>query len=114
MGKHTDRIHALETKKKTDKIAGYLKDKDLETRLDAISALGRCGGEEAINQLTTHLTAPDPREREAVARALGECGPDAAFYQLSHYFGLETDPGAKAAMKEAMGKIHRRINEKDA
>ncbi|MBR3107451.1 MAG: HEAT repeat domain-containing protein [Clostridia bacterium] len=113
MGKHTEKINKLAEKKKTGKIAGYLNDKDLETRIDAIRALGRCGGEEAINRLMTQMASHNPQERIEVAKALGECGPDAAFYQLSHYAAQETDAAVKEAMKEAMGKIHKRTNEKD-
>ncbi len=111
MGRHTDKINKLAEKKKAGKIVGYLNDKDPETRIDAIRALGKCGGEEAINHLITQMTAREPTERIEVAKALGECGPDAAFYHMSHSLEHETDPAVKEAMKEAMGRIHQRTKE---
>ena len=113
MGKHTVKINRLAEKKKTEKILKYMKDKDEETRIDAIRALGECGGEEAFNHLVMQLSSQISRERMEAAKALGKCGPDAAFYQLSHYADMETDASVKEAMKDAMGQIHKRTKGRD-
>ena len=108
MGKNTERINKLADKKKADKIVAFLKSKDKETRLDAIRALGKCGGAEAINALTTNIITPDEEEKIEVIKALGVCGKDASFYLLSHYAAKETNPIVKDVMREAMGQIRGR------
>ena len=85
MGKHADKLNKLAEKNKADKIISYLNSRDKETRIDAMRALGQCGGEEAVNHLTTLLITPDPDERAEVVRALGSCGTSATFSFLSHY-----------------------------
>ena len=91
MGKNTEKINKLADKKKAAKLVAFLKSKDKETRLDAIRALGKCGGEEAINALTTNIITPDEEEKIEVIKALGVCGKDASFYLLSHYATKKTN-----------------------
>lgn len=106
MGKYAEKFNHYAEKKKAAKLVAHLKDRDKETRFDAIRALGRCGGEDAVNHLTTMLITPDADERAEVVRALGNCGTSATFSHLRYYIDRESDPTVRAAMQEALGKLH--------
>ena len=67
-------------------------------------ALGNLGSVESIPALVRALSDPDPLVRGHAAWALGRIGTDKARAALVEAVRLETDPGAKAEMEQALGR----------
>ena len=86
-------------------IAKLLGAKDAQTRKKAISALGRAGGEEAYNHLTTLIRDPDADTRKAAAEALVALNDPKSKAHIAHQLDRETDAGARAALGKALGAI---------
>lgn len=78
-----------------------LTDRDMEVRLSAARALGRCGGPVAVASLLDSLDGPRPVPPGAVTRALVSLGPEV---QRSVAEGLEHPyPLARAVAIEVLG-----------
>lgn len=109
MSSKSEKFAKLAAKGKGGAIAKFLKNKDLDVVMDAIAALGKCGGEDAINALTGLSSTGDKPLKIAAIKALGECGGAYNTTLFSYDLTKETDPDIVAALKDALGQIRNRI-----
>lgn len=109
MSTKREKFEKLAAKKKIGSIAKHLGSKDPEIRLDALYALGKCGGEDAINLLTNWSNSKDPKERIEATRALALCGKEYSVTQMRYQLESEQDPEVQTALREAMAEIRSRV-----
>ena len=103
------KIEKYAKKGKSDKLAGYLKNKDVSVRIAAIKALGQCEDELAYNTLASLMTEGSAEERIAVFESLGKLGKSQSFSLFSHYVGSESDPRVKQARNDALVALRQKI-----
>lgn len=94
---------ALE-KKDARKLIALADSLDKDIYLAAITGLGKVGGDDAANYLTTLIQKAEPETRIAVAQALGMIGDMHTKAFLSAQFCKERDPKVSEAISAAMSK----------
>ncbi|MBQ6550515.1 MAG: HEAT repeat domain-containing protein [Lachnospiraceae bacterium] len=109
MSKKFEKLEKLAAKGKGSAIVRFIKSKDPEVVKDAIAALGKCGGEDAINALTGLSNSSIKDLRIAAINALGKCGGSYNTTLFSHDLSTEKDPEVLEAIKSALGEIRTRI-----
>lgn len=109
MSKKFEKFEKLAAKGKGAAIARFIKSKDTEVVMDAINALGKCGGEDAINALTGLANGAAKPLRIAAIKALGGCGGAYNSTLLADDLKKEKDPEVLEAIKTALGEIRKRI-----
>ena len=109
MSKKFEKLEKLAAKGKGAAIAKFIKSKDADVVMDAISALGKCGGEDAINALTGLANGAEKPLRIAAIKALGLCGGAYNSTLLADDLKKEEDPEILEAIKSALGEIRKRI-----
>ena len=105
-GNPVKKIEKLEQKGNAEKIAGYVYDRKEEVRSVAIAALGRIGGEHAVNALVPLLHHEDKSLRIASANAMSVMKDPRTRMHLDHQMQLEKDPDVRAAIQQAMHNVH--------
>ena len=111
MSAKLEKFEKLAAKGKADKIAKFVNNKDPEVAKDAIAALGKCGGEDAINALTGLCQSQDKATKIAAIKALADCGSTYSVTLISNDFIKEKDPELKQAMSETLETIRKRLKE---
>ena len=109
MSAKKEKLEKLAAKGKADKIIKLVNSKDPEVAKDAIAALGKCGGEDAINALTGLSQSPDKDTRIAAIKALADCGGTYSVTLIGNDFIREQDPELKQAMSETLDTIRKRL-----
>ena len=109
MSKKFEKLEKLAAKGKGAAIVKFIKSKDPEIVNDAIAALGKCGGEDAINALTGLTNSLDKAIKIDAIKALGSAGGAYNATLFAHDLTTEKDPDVLAAIKEALGQIRTRI-----
>ena len=109
MSKKFEKFEKLASKGKGAAIARFIKSKDLDVVMDAISALGKCGGEDAINALTGLANSAEKPLKIAAIKALGVCGGSYNSTLLADDLKKEKDPEILEAITNALGEIRKRI-----
>ena len=100
-----EKIEKAVSKKKVPVLIKLADGKDKALALEAIEAMGRVETEETFNYLTGMLRHDDSQVRIAAARGLGLLKSSKSRAFVEHRMAAETDPEAKRAMIEALGKI---------
>lgn len=109
--KNIKKIEKLTQKKKVDKLIGFLKNNDKDTRLAAIRSLRNFGdNDNAYNNLISILNTSDTDERIAAAEALSSSTRESACTYLGHLIGNETNEQAITVMKNAISSIRQNIS----
>ena len=111
MSAKKEKLEKLAAKGKADKIIKMVNNKDPEVVQDAIAALGKCGGEDAINALTGLCQSQDKASKIAAIKALANCGGTYTVTQISNDFIKEQDPELKQVMSETLDTIRKRLKE---
>ena len=109
MSAKLEKLEKLAAKGKGAKIIKFLNTKDFDVVKDAIAALGKCGGEDAINALTGLCQSTDKNTKIAAVKALANCGGTYSVTQISNDFIKEKDPELKQAMSETLDAIRKRL-----
>lgn len=109
MSKKFEKFEKLAAKGKGAAIAKFIKSKDIDVVKDAIAALGKCGGEDAINALTGLASGAEKVLRIDAIKALGKCGGAYNSTLLADDLKKEKDPEILEAIKAALGEIRQRI-----
>ena len=86
MSAKLEKLEKLAAKGKGAKIIKFLNNKDFDVVKDAIAALGKCGGEDAINALTGLCQSTDKETKLAAIKALANCGGTYSVTQISNDF----------------------------
>lgn len=96
--------HAIE-KGKASALADLVHDKDEAVRLAAIDGLGKIKSNDGVNPLVNLLHDSSAAVRGHAAAALGEIGDTHSKAHIAFASEKETDPKAKEAMVQALGKL---------
>lgn len=104
-----EKLAKLAGKGKGAKLLKFLKNKDASVVLDAVKALGQCGGEDAINALTGLANEGEKNLRIAAIKALGQCGGSYNLTLFTHDVAQEKDEDVLAAIREALEQIKARL-----
>lgn len=105
-GNSLSKIERLEKKGQADKLEPMVNDRHEDIRMAAIAALGRVGGEHAVNALVPLLHAEDAATRIAAANAMSVMKDPRTRMHLDHQMQIETDSSVKAAIQQAMHNVH--------
>lgn len=105
-GNSLKKIEKLEQKGDAEKLASYVYDHKEEVRMAAIAALGRVGGEPAVNALVPLLHHEDKTLRIASANAMSVMKDPRTRMHLDHQMKLEQDADVRAAIQNAMHNVH--------
>ena len=101
-----DKIAKLVEKGKEAPLIKLAGDKDKETRLAAIEAMGRIGKDDSFNAMVpSMLIDEDPDIRAAAATALGVMKNAHASAHLRYYLEREKDEKVGAALKAAISNL---------
>lgn len=100
-----DKIEKWIEKGNTGKLEKILSKGSTEEKVAAIEAIGRIGGEAAINLLTTNLRSADIEVRKASVVALGQTGATRAMEFLRKITRDEPDSEIADLAREAMHKL---------
>lgn len=100
--KDLGKIAKLQEKEKSDKIVGYLNDKEPEVAAAAFEALGKIGDEVATNALAGKLDDPDATVRINAVKAFGSLHREYTKSLLQHQITKETDPKVKEAIRASL------------
>ena len=109
MSAKLEKLEKFASKGKSAKILKFLNNKDPEIVKDAIAALGKRGGEDAINALTGLCQGQDKEKKIAAIKALANCGGTYSITQISSDFIKEQDPDLKKVMSETLDTIRKRL-----
>ena len=109
-GNPLKKIEKLERKHNAEKIGPMVYDRKEEVRMAAIAALGRIGGEHAVNALVPLLHHDDKKLRIAGAEAMGVMKDPRTRMHLAHQSQLEKDPDVLAAIQKAMQSVRSDIH----
>ncbi|MDD2648432.1 MAG: HEAT repeat domain-containing protein [Eubacteriales bacterium] len=105
-GSKKDKLDKLIAKKHITAIISLAKEKDEETRLAAITALGGFGqNDDAFNALIPMLSDHDGKTRAAASESLGAMHNDHAKAFIAHALSIESDPSVKQRMADAMAML---------
>ena len=104
-GSKMSKVEKAIEKKDAKKLIALADYRDKEVFLAAITGLGRVGGDDATNYLTTLIQSNESGTRIAVAQALGMIGDRHTKAFLSAQLGKETEPKVRDAISAAMAEI---------
>lgn len=105
-GSPESKIEKLVQKKNASGLVKLLSSKDESIRVMAIKALGKVPSEDTFNSLTALMRNPSAAIRAAAAEALGMLGDAKARAFIEHAAATEQDDTVKAAIREALSKLH--------
>lgn len=105
-GSKESKIEKAVAKKNGDALVKMLNDKDIKVIMQVIEAMGKVGGDACYNALISLLRSPSSDVRVAATSALGVSGDPKAQAHIDHQIARETDEKVKAAMREALSKVH--------
>ena len=105
-GNKLHQIDKLVAAKKAAGIAALVNDKKTDVQAAAIAALGKVDDDVSYNTLVPLLRSASPAVRSQAAAALAELGRRSARVHIEHQLAVETDEGVKAALNEALRKLH--------
>jgi HEAT repeat protein len=103
--KQNGKIERAIEKKDARKLIALTESCDKDIYLAAITGLGKVGGDDAANYLTTLIQNAEPDTRIAVALALGMIGDMHTKAVLSAQLSKETEPKVREAIGAAMSGI---------
>lgn len=102
MGK-IEKIGKLAEKGKAEKIVAFVRDKDKQVSLAAITALGRMAdNEDAKNTLVSMVENEDADIRRAAVTSLGAASGSYVETRLRYCLANEKDPQVLAALRKAL------------
>ena len=113
-GSKMSKIERAIEKKDARKLIALADSRDKDIYIAAITGLGKVGGDDAANYLTTLIqNTAEPDTRIAVARALGMIGDMHTKAFLSAQLGKETEPAVRESHQYGNGGHSRIISPYD-
>ena len=100
-----DKIEKWVEKGNTGKLEKILSKGSAQEKAAVLEALGRTGGEDAINLLISSLRSADPEIRKASVVAIGQTGTTRAMEFLRKITRDEPDSEIAVLAREAMHKL---------
>ena len=104
-GNKLGKVEKAIEKRKLDKLAELMMDKDEAVRLAAIDGLGKLKAEDMVNPLITLLRDPSAQVRVHAAQALGSIGDPHSKAHIVHAAQAEKDEAVKAVMVRAEARL---------
>ena len=104
-GNKLSKVEKAIDKRKIDKLAELMMDKDEAVRLAAIDGLGKLKAEDMVNPIITLLRDPSPAVRVHAAQALCQIGDPHSKAHIVHAAQAEKDEAVKAEMVRAEAQL---------
>jgi HEAT repeat protein len=105
-GNSLSKVERLEKKGNAEKLGPLVYDRNEDVRLAAVAALGRIGGEHAVNALVPLLHHENKALRIAAANAMSVMKDPRTRMHLDHQMKLEKDADVREAISHAMQTVH--------
>ena len=104
-GNKLSKVEKAIEKRKIDKLAELMMDKDETVRLAAIDGLGKLKAEDMVNPIITLLRDPSAAVRVHAAQALGQIGDPHSKAHIVHAAQAEKDESVRAEMVRAEAQL---------